>query len=301
MNKPKCFCFCLKQAGLFLFRELHISLLLCPPRVRRLCLTQEQSSVAAGTRGGAGTLTCTFHSLSNEAPHEVGTVFTPVWPSERMDLKKEWGKVEKGKTWGGCCASIKGGLHKLAELKMWHAHLENPSSGTDKWRVFRTSFLLLEGMTHHIDRLQFPSGNNFYHGIFQWVVSSGTGSPLTLTCKSECEDSKAKKQGWQRLESVKILSVQFPGQNGLRILKWPWLKLNHQTGPILQNILYYCVNNKCMLVPIKTTVNEKPKAGIPGLWHCVGSHRLSCIQKVSILTLVKNITRTEMPWIWTFN
>lgn len=54
--------------------------------------------VAAGTRGEAGALTCTFHSLSNEAPHEVGTVFTPVWPSERMDLEKEWGKVEKGET-----------------------------------------------------------------------------------------------------------------------------------------------------------------------------------------------------------
>lgn len=104
--------------------------------------------------------------------------------------------------------------------------------------VFRTSFLLLERMTHQIDRLQFPSGNDFYHGIFQWVVSSGTGSLLTLTCKSECEDSKVKKQGWQCLESVKILSVQFPGQNGLRILKWPWLKQNHQTGPIPKNILY---------------------------------------------------------------
>lgn len=92
--------------------------------------------VAAGTRGEAGALTCTFHSLSNEAPHEVGTVFTPVWPSERMDLEKEWSKVEKGETWGGCCASIKGALHKLAELKMQHAHLENRSSGTDKWHVF---------------------------------------------------------------------------------------------------------------------------------------------------------------------
>lgn len=33
------------------------------------------------------TVTCTFYSLSNEAPHEVGTVFTPVRAPERVHLE----------------------------------------------------------------------------------------------------------------------------------------------------------------------------------------------------------------------
>lgn len=43
------------------------------------------SSVYSTERKGRA-LTCTFHSLSNEPPHEVGTVFTPVRASERVDL-----------------------------------------------------------------------------------------------------------------------------------------------------------------------------------------------------------------------
>ena len=52
-------------------------------------------------------LTCTFHSLSNETPHKVGTVFTPVWPSECMHLKKKRGaKSGKGKHgWEDCFMS----------------------------------------------------------------------------------------------------------------------------------------------------------------------------------------------------
>lgn len=33
------------------------------------------------------TVTCTFYSLSNEAPHEVGTVFTPVRAPEGVHLE----------------------------------------------------------------------------------------------------------------------------------------------------------------------------------------------------------------------
>lgn len=33
--------------------------------------------------------TCTFDPLSHQSPHESGTVFTPVRPSEGMDLKQE--------------------------------------------------------------------------------------------------------------------------------------------------------------------------------------------------------------------
>lgn len=33
-----------------------------------------------------GTVTCTLDALSNETPHEVGTVLAPVGAPERMDL-----------------------------------------------------------------------------------------------------------------------------------------------------------------------------------------------------------------------
>lgn len=39
-------------------------------------------------------VTCTFDSLSNETPHEVGTVLTPVRTSECMNLVKETLKKE---------------------------------------------------------------------------------------------------------------------------------------------------------------------------------------------------------------
>ena len=37
--------------------------------------------------------TCTFDSLGHESPHEVGTVFTPVWPPKRMNLEHRTQRV----------------------------------------------------------------------------------------------------------------------------------------------------------------------------------------------------------------
>lgn len=36
---------------------------------------------------GVCSFTCTFDSLSDESPHEVGAVLTPVWPSEGVHLR----------------------------------------------------------------------------------------------------------------------------------------------------------------------------------------------------------------------
>lgn len=148
-------------------------------------------------------LTCTFHSLSNEPPHEVGTVFTPVWPSECMDLKKSSDKVARGKARGRRLFPIKALTHKpvSTEEAQYALHLEKPwLSGNDKQLPLfsELDFLFVSQMViSQTNMLQFTFENNFYSGVFQVAPSSCKQShqcTIQVLACAECQGTREEDQ-----------------------------------------------------------------------------------------------------------
>lgn len=114
--------------------------------------------------------------LGNEPPHEVGTVFTPVWPSECMDLKKSSDKVARGSPYMRLFP-IKALIHK-SQLVWRHTiwlHLQKSwLSGTKHLKFLsELDFLfVLKMVINQANILWLTFENSFYSGTFQLVPSS---------------------------------------------------------------------------------------------------------------------------------
>lgn len=70
------------------------------------------------------TVTCTFYSLSNEAPHEVGTVFTPVRAPERVHLEDS-SRKENYRKWPNHFTDIRINACKQCRIPLlWRYHMQ---------------------------------------------------------------------------------------------------------------------------------------------------------------------------------
>lgn len=69
------------------------------------------------------TVTCTFYSLSNEAPHEVGTVFTPMRAPERVHLEDS-SRKENYRKWPSHFTDISISACKQYTIPLWRHHMQ---------------------------------------------------------------------------------------------------------------------------------------------------------------------------------
>jgi len=71
------------------------------------------------------TVTCTFYSLSNEAPHKVGAVFTPVRAPERVHLQDS-SRKENYRKWPNFFTDININASKQGRIPLlWRHHMQS--------------------------------------------------------------------------------------------------------------------------------------------------------------------------------
>ena len=71
------------------------------------------------------TVTCTFYSLSNEAPHKVGAVFTPVRAPERVHLEDS-SRKENYRKWPNYFTDININVSKQGRIPLlWRHHIQS--------------------------------------------------------------------------------------------------------------------------------------------------------------------------------